>query len=66
MRTTRSTDLCLGMNCPRGSACSMEQGLILDRNLESYFHIYEDDELVKARFVSWVRQASELPGEPLF
>lgn len=31
-----------------------------------YFHIYEDDELDETRFVDWVRQAGELPGEPLF
>lgn len=31
-----------------------------------YFHIYEDTELDKALFASWVRQASELPGEPVF
>ena len=28
-----------------------------------YFHIHEDDRLDEAQFVSWVRQASQLPGE---
>ena len=31
-----------------------------------YFHIYEEDEFDKARFSAWVRQAGELPGDPLF
>ena len=28
-----------------------------------YFHIHEDDTLDEAEFTSWVKQASELPGE---
>ena len=28
-----------------------------------YFHIHEDDQLDEAQFVSWVKQASQLPGE---
>ncbi|MDX8465102.1 DUF1801 domain-containing protein [Mesorhizobium sp. VK23B] len=28
-----------------------------------YFHIHEDDQLDEAQFISWVRQASQLPGE---
>jgi len=28
-----------------------------------YFHIHEDDRLDEAQFVSWVKQASQLPGE---
>jgi hypothetical protein len=28
-----------------------------------YFHIHEDDRLDEERFVSWVKQASQLPGE---
>ena len=28
-----------------------------------YLDIHEDDEIDEARLVSWVRQASELPGE---
>jgi hypothetical protein len=31
-----------------------------------YLDIYEDDELDEELMASWVRQASELPGEPLF
>lgn len=31
-----------------------------------YLHIHEDDEVDEARLASWVKQASELPGEPLF
>ena len=31
-----------------------------------YLHIHEDDEIDEARLASWVKQASELPGEPLF
>jgi hypothetical protein len=30
-----------------------------------YLDIYEDDEIDEARFVSWVKQASRLPGEKL-
>jgi hypothetical protein len=28
-----------------------------------YFHIHEDDQLDEEQFVSWVKQASRLPGE---
>jgi hypothetical protein len=28
-----------------------------------YFHIHEDDPIDEARFVDWVKQASQLPGE---
>lgn len=28
-----------------------------------YFHIHEDDPIDEARFIDWVRQASQLPGE---
>lgn len=28
-----------------------------------YLHIHEDDRLDEKRFVSWVKQASRLPGE---
>lgn len=28
-----------------------------------YLHIHEDDQLDEAQFVSWVKQASQLPGE---
>jgi hypothetical protein len=31
-----------------------------------YFHIYEDDQLADDLVTSWIRQASELPGENLF
>ena len=31
-----------------------------------YFHIHEGDDLDEAKLVDWVRQASELPGDPLF
>jgi len=31
-----------------------------------YLHVHEGDDLDEARFVDWVRQAAELPGEPLF
>jgi hypothetical protein len=31
-----------------------------------YFHIHEDDQLDKELAASWVKQASELPGETLF
>lgn len=31
-----------------------------------YFHIHEDDQLDEAQFSDWVKQASELPGDPLF
>lgn len=31
-----------------------------------YLHIHEDDEIDEAQLTSWVEQASELPGEPLF
>ena len=31
-----------------------------------YVHIHEDDRLDEERLTSWIRQASELPGEPLF
>jgi len=31
-----------------------------------YLDIYEDDELDEKLVVSWIRQASKLPGEPLF
>lgn len=30
-----------------------------------YFHIHEQDELDEAQFVSWVKQASRLPGEKM-
>ena len=31
-----------------------------------YFHIHEDDKLDGKLVASWIRQASELPGEPCF
>ena len=31
-----------------------------------YFHIHEDDVLDESLMVDWIRQASELPGDPLF
>ena len=31
-----------------------------------YFHLHEDDQLDEKLMTSWVRQASELPGERLF
>ncbi len=31
-----------------------------------YFHIHEDDQLDEESLASWIRQASELPGERLF
>jgi hypothetical protein len=31
-----------------------------------YYHINEDDQPDQDLLASWVRQASELPGEPLF
>jgi len=31
-----------------------------------YFHIHEDDHLDEELLASWIRQASELPGENLF
>jgi len=31
-----------------------------------YVHIHEDDEFDEVQLASWVRQASELPGDPLF
>ena len=31
-----------------------------------YLHIHEDDQLDEELVASWIRQASELPGEPLF
>lgn len=31
-----------------------------------YFHIHEDDQLDEKLVASWIRQASELPGESLF
>ena len=31
-----------------------------------YFHIHDGDELDEALVASWIRQASELPGEKLF
>jgi hypothetical protein len=30
-----------------------------------YFHIHEDDQLDEAQFASWVKQASQLPGQRL-
>jgi len=31
-----------------------------------YFHIHEDDELDEKLLARWIRQASKLPGDPLF
>jgi hypothetical protein len=31
-----------------------------------YFHIHEDDQLREELLGSWIRQAAELPGDPLF
>jgi hypothetical protein len=31
-----------------------------------YFHIHEDDQLDEELVASWIKQASELPGDPLF
>jgi hypothetical protein len=31
-----------------------------------YFDIHEDDEFDEERVASWIKQASELPGDPLF
>jgi hypothetical protein len=35
------------------------------RKATRYLHIHEDDELDEAQFASWVKQASQLPGENL-
>jgi hypothetical protein len=31
-----------------------------------YFHIHEDAQLDEELVASWIKQASELPGDPLF
>ena len=31
-----------------------------------YFHIHEDDELDEKLLTGWIRQASKMPGDPLF
>lgn len=31
-----------------------------------YFHIHENDKIDDALLTSWIKQASELPGDPLF
>lgn len=31
-----------------------------------YFHIHENDNIDDALLTSWIKQASELPGDPLF
>ena len=31
-----------------------------------YFHIHEDDDVDEKQLTSWIRQASKVPGEPLF
>lgn len=31
-----------------------------------YFHIHENDTIDDAQWVTWIKQASELPGDPLF
>ncbi|WKZ81608.1 MAG: DUF1801 domain-containing protein [Acidimicrobiia bacterium] len=31
-----------------------------------YLHVFEDGDFDEAQFAEWVRQASELPGEPMF
>ena len=31
-----------------------------------YFHIHEDDDLAETPMAKWIKQASELPGDPLF
>ncbi|MFW6174657.1 MAG: DUF1801 domain-containing protein [Chloroflexota bacterium] len=31
-----------------------------------YFHIYENDQLDEELLTSWIKQASELPGDPCF
>ncbi len=31
-----------------------------------YFHIYEDKPVDEVQLASWIRQASQIPGEPLF
>lgn len=31
-----------------------------------YLHVHEDEEIDEAQFTSWVKQASERPGEALF
>lgn len=31
-----------------------------------YLHVYEEEPLDQAQFADWVKQASALPGEPLF
>lgn len=31
-----------------------------------YLHVFEDGEFDEAQFVDWVKQASKLPGEPMF
>ena len=31
-----------------------------------YFHIHEDDKLDEKLVAGWIRQASKLPGDPLF
>ncbi len=36
-----------------------------DKNTR-YLHIHEDDQLDEELVASWIRQASELPGDPLF
>ncbi|NNF53572.1 MAG: DUF1801 domain-containing protein [Acidimicrobiales bacterium] len=36
------------------------------QNEVRYFHVHENDQLDEAQFAAWVKQASELPGDPLF
>jgi len=31
-----------------------------------YFHVFEGDDLAGSNFAAWVKQASEMPGDPVF
>lgn len=31
-----------------------------------YFHIHEGDDLEETSLKEWIKQASEIPGEPVF
>ncbi|MBT8199100.1 MAG: DUF1801 domain-containing protein [Acidimicrobiia bacterium] len=50
----------------RGTSLQPAPPVESKQNEVRYFHVHENDQLDEAQFAAWVKQASELPGDPLF
>jgi hypothetical protein len=50
----------------RGTALDPMPSVASKHDHVRYFHIHEDDELGETLLAEWIKQASDLPGEPMF